>query len=185
MPSTIEYSLGHCRHAHVLVAAGERGICQLRFGAAPRALEAALRATFPEARRAPGHAPVVAWCAEIVAHLDAWDGRGGPPELPLELRGTPFQLRVWDALRAIPPGEVRTYADVAAQVGTPDGARAVANACARNPVPLLVPCHRVVPRAGGIGGYRFGQGIKRWLLQREGAEVASRERTAPALATRP
>jgi len=172
MSSSIQYTFGRCRHAHVLVAAGERGICQLRLGDDRAALEAGLLRTFPGARRAAAQSPVVEWCAAIVARLEAWDGRGGPPDLPLELRGTPFQMRVWEALREIPAGEVRSYAEVAREVGVADGARAVASACARNPVALLVPCHRVVPRSGGIGGYRWGGHIKRWLLAGEGAKVA-------------
>jgi AraC family transcriptional regulator of adaptative response/methylated-DNA-[protein]-cysteine methyltransferase len=174
--STIKYCLAECQHAHVLVAAGERGICQLRLGDDPRALETGLLETFPDARPAAGGAAVRAWCAEIVRHLDAWDGRGAPPALPLELRGTPFQLRVWAALREIPAGSVRTYSEVAAQVGVRDGARAVANVCASNPVAVLVPCHRVVPRSGGVGGYRWGERIKRWLLAGEGAVITARAR---------
>ena len=183
MCTTIRYALGECRyihahaHAHVLVAAGERGICQLRLGEDRAALEAGLRGIFPGARRADPQAPVVAWCAAIVARLEAWDGRGGPPDLPLELRGTPFQLRVWEALREIPVGEVQSYAEVARGLGVAGGARAVAGACARNPVALLVPCHRVVPKSGGVGGYRWGERIKRWLLAGEGALVAPRGRT--------
>ena len=136
MCTTIRYALGQCRHTHVLVAAGERGICLLRLGDDPIALESELCATFPGAQRADTAAPVVAWCAAIVARLEAWDGRGGPPDLPLELRGTPFQLRVWQALREIPAGEVRTYEAVARDLGIADGARAVAGACASNPVAL-------------------------------------------------
>jgi len=172
MCTTIRYAFGECRHAHVLVAAGERGICQLRLGDDLSALEAELRGTFPGARRADPDALVVAWCAAIVARLEAWDGSGGPPDLPLELRGTPFQLRVWETLREIPVGEVRSYAEVAGGLGITDGARAVAGACARNPVALLVPCHRVVPKSGGVGGYRWGERIKRWLLASEGARVS-------------
>ncbi len=168
MCTTIRYALGRCRHAHVLVAAGERGICQLQLGDHHGALETGLRRTFPAARRADPEAPVVAWCTAIVARLEAWEGRGEPPDLPLELRGTPFQLRVWQALREIPVGEVRNYAEVARGLGIADGARAVAGACARNPVALLVPCHRIVPKSGGVGGYRWGEHIKRWLLAGEG-----------------
>ena len=96
-------------------------------------------------------------------------------DLPLDLRGTPFQRLVWHALREIPRGRTETYAEVAARIGHPRAARAVARACAANPVALLVPCHRVVPKAGGrsgppaAGGWRWGGARKRDLLVREGA----------------
>jgi AraC family transcriptional regulator of adaptative response/methylated-DNA-[protein]-cysteine methyltransferase len=89
--------------------------------------------------------------------------------LPLDLRGTPFQRRVWAALREIPPGRTETYGALAARIGQPGAARAVARACAANPVALLVPCHRVVPAGGGTGGWRWGAARKRDLLMREGA----------------
>lgn len=91
------------------------------------------------------------------------------PNLPLDLRGTPFQRAVWAALQRIPPGRTETYAEVAARIGRPRAARAVARACAANPVALLIPCHRVVPVAGGSGGWRWGAARKRALLKREGA----------------
>lgn len=90
-------------------------------------------------------------------------------DLPLDLRGTPFQRAVWAALREIPPGRTATYAEVAARIGRPGAARAVARACAANPAALAVPCHRVVPAAGGTGGWRWGAARKRALLVREGA----------------
>ncbi|MBR0650585.1 methylated-DNA--[protein]-cysteine S-methyltransferase [Roseomonas terrae] len=89
--------------------------------------------------------------------------------LPLDLRGTPFQRRVWAALRDIPPGRTETYGALAARIGHPGAARAVARACAANPVALLVPCHRVVPADGGTGGWRWGAERKRALLMREAA----------------
>jgi len=91
------------------------------------------------------------------------------PELPLDLRGTAFQLKVWQALRDIPPGETRSYGQVAAAVGDPGAARAVARACASNRVAVVVPCHRVVPATGGAGGYRWGAERKRALLETEAA----------------
>ena len=91
------------------------------------------------------------------------------PSIPLDLRGTPFQRAVWTALREIPPGRTATYGEVAIRVGRPGAARAVARACAANPVALLVPCHRVVPAAGGSGGWRWGAARKRALLAAEGA----------------
>ena len=90
-------------------------------------------------------------------------------DLTVDLRGTPFQRAVWAALREIPPGRTATYAEVAAAIGRPGAARAVARACAANPVALAVPCHRVVPASGGTGGWRWGAARKRALLAQEGA----------------
>ena len=89
------------------------------------------------------------------------------PGIPLDLRGTPFQRAVWTALREIPPGRTQTYGQVAARIGRPGAARAVARACAANPGALLVPCHRVVPAAGGSGGWRWGAARKRLLLAQQ------------------
>jgi len=91
------------------------------------------------------------------------------PTLPLDLHGTPFQRAVWAALQDIPPGCTETYGQVAARMGRPGAARAVARACAANPIAVLVPCHRVVPACGGTGGWRWGAARKRALLAREGA----------------
>lgn len=169
MSRTLRYVISPCRLGQMLVAAGERGICHLRFGDDPEALEASFRAVFPGVLRVDEpDDPLTAWSAVLVERLEAWGGRGAPPEIPLDLRaGTAFQRRVWAHLRTIPAGEVSTYAQVARAVGAPRGARAVASACARNPVALLVPCHRVVPGAGGHGGYRWGADRKRRLLESE------------------
>lgn len=170
MPRTIRFTTAPCALGHLLVAAGERGIAHLRFGDDPSALETSFLAAFPEALRAPADDLVCAWARALVTRLEAWDGRGGPPELPLDIGcGTPFQRRVWEHLRVIPVGETRSYGAVAAAIGHPRAARAVARACARNPIAWLVPCHRVVPAGGGPGGYRWGAGRKRALLRRESA----------------
>ena len=123
--------------------------------------------------QAPASDTLRGWGRRIAAQLDEPRPGEGWPALPLALEGTTFQQRVWEALRAIPPGEVRTYAEVARSIGAPRAVRAVASACARNPVALLVPCHRVVA-AGGMGGYggrTDARGIwrKHWLLAHEGA----------------
>ena len=107
---------------------------------------------------------LAAWTAAIVAHLE---GRRPRLELPLDIQATAFQWQVWQALASIPYGETRTYKDVARMIGRPSAVRAVARACATNPVALAIPCHRVVPSAGGEGGYRWGTGRKRKLLGRE------------------
>lgn len=168
MPQTIRYLTAPCALGHVLVAAGERGIAHLRLGATASALETPFLAAFPEARPAAPEDPIHGWTDALMARLEAWDGRGAPPELPLDIgRGTAFQTRVWAYLRTIPAGETRTYGEVARAVGHPRAARAVASACARNPVAWLVPCHRVVPERGGPGGYRWGRERKQALLAHE------------------
>ncbi|MBW2230667.1 MAG: methylated-DNA--[protein]-cysteine S-methyltransferase [Deltaproteobacteria bacterium] len=167
MSRSIRFTTAACELGHVLVAAGERGIGHLRLGDDPAELVRGLRAALPAASPAEPGDPLESWCAEIVRCIDDWGGRGAPPELPLALRGTPFQIRVWDQLQRIPAGEVRTYGELAREVGQPGGARAVASACARNPVAILVPCHRVVPNGGGCGGYRWGRWRKQRLLERE------------------
>lgn len=109
--------------------------------------------------------------AAVVEGLDAYFA-GRPPVLPpLDLRGTPFQLVVWEALRAIPFGEVRTYGEIARQVGLAGAARAVGAANGQNPVAILVPCHRVVAAGGRLGGYAGGLAVKRWLLAHEAAHA--------------
>lgn len=155
---------------HVLVGATERGLCAVLLGDDEEALPADLAAAFPRAALERSPRRLRGACAAVVRHLA--DTRS-PLALPLDLCGTPFQLRVWRALRRIPPGETRTYSEIAAELGEPRAARAVARACARNAVAVLVPCHRVVPKEGGVGGYRWGSRRKRALLARERAARAS------------
>jgi AraC family transcriptional regulator of adaptative response/methylated-DNA-[protein]-cysteine methyltransferase len=112
------------------------------------------------------------WTTEIVAHLEDREPR---LDLPIDVRATAFQWQVWQALAAIPYGETRTYGDIAATIGQPRAVRAVARACATNPVALAIPCHRVVPAAGGTGGYRWGADRKKALLGREGQERQERQ----------
>ena len=174
MADPIRYWTSPCALGQLLLAAGERGVTHLRFGDSADALARAYRTTFPEAALAAEDDPLRAWCACVVERLARWGGRGAPPELPLDLRaGTPFQRRVWEHLRTIPAGETRHYGDVARAIGEPRAVRAVASACARNPVAWLVPCHRVLPKFGGLGGYRWGAGRKRTLLARERPEAAA------------
>jgi AraC family transcriptional regulator of adaptative response/methylated-DNA-[protein]-cysteine methyltransferase len=98
-------------------------------------------------------------------------GDPAPADIPLDITGTAFQRRVWEALRHIPYGEVRTYGEIAIAIGVPKAVRAVGTACGSNPVAIVVPCHRVVPKSGGVGNYGFGPDRKRVLLAREGAAV--------------
>jgi AraC family transcriptional regulator of adaptative response/methylated-DNA-[protein]-cysteine methyltransferase len=138
-------------------------------GDAAAALEAKLRAEFPRAqlqRVDAGRDEFLAPRLQAVAARLA--GRQGG-EVPVDLLGTAFQKKVWDALMKIPPGETRSYAQLATQLGQPTAARAVASACAHNRVAVVVPCHRVVRGDGSPGGYRWGLPLKQRLLRREAA----------------
>lgn len=148
----------------LLVGVTERGICSIALGEDDAALERGLRAEYPRARFQRDEAGLAPWVAEVVAGLD---GARPLEDLPVEIQGTSFQRRVWQALRSIPAGETRSYGAVARAIGAPRAVRAVAGACARNPVPLTVPCHRVIREDGGLGGYRYGTERKRLLLARE------------------
>jgi AraC family transcriptional regulator of adaptative response/methylated-DNA-[protein]-cysteine methyltransferase len=172
--STVETALGTA-----LVAASARGICMVELGAGERALEAKLRAEFPNAELQRVDAGRDAFLAPRVrAVADALAGKKAKVEV--DLLGTAFQKKVWDALMRIPPGETRSYAEVAAQLGAPKAARAVASACAHNRIAVLVPCHRVVRGDGSAGGYRWGLPLKRRLLQREGARLSGDAGAAPS-----
>jgi AraC family transcriptional regulator of adaptative response/methylated-DNA-[protein]-cysteine methyltransferase len=164
--STVDTALGTA-----LVAASARGICMVELGANERSLEAKLRAEFPNADLQRVDAGRDAFLAPRVrAVADALAGKQASVEV--DLLGTAFQKKVWDTLMRIPQGETRSYADIAAQLGAPNAARAVASACARNRIAVLVPCHRVVRGDGSAGGYRWGLPLKRRLLQREGARLS-------------
>lgn len=160
----IAYSVAPCPLGQLLLAATEAGVCAVKLGDSEAALEEALRAEYPAAAIRRDDARLGPWLAAILAHLD-----GARPhlDLPLDVRATAFQERVWQALRAIPYGSTRSYGEVAAAIGMPSAARAVARACAANPVALLIPCHRVIREGGGLGGYRWGIERKRALLEAE------------------
>ena len=160
----IRYAVVASPLGRLLVAATERGVCSVRLGEDDRALEAGLRAEFPEALLAADPEGLGVWAHEIVRHLE---GETPRVDVPLDVRATAFQWRVWSALRAIPMGQTRSYAEVAQAVGAPRGARAVAQACAANPVALVVPCHRVVRGDGAPGGYKWGARRKVVLLEQE------------------
>ncbi len=148
----------------LLIASTERGICSVAMGESDAALERGLAREFPSARIATDSGVLAHSTRAILEHL-----RGQRPrlDLPLDVQATAFQWQVWQALAAIPYGETRSYADVAAAIGRPQAARAVARACATNPVALAIPCHRVVPSGGGVGGYRWGAARKTRLLANE------------------
>jgi AraC family transcriptional regulator of adaptative response/methylated-DNA-[protein]-cysteine methyltransferase len=157
---------------HLLVAGAARGVCAVYLGTDDSALERDLRAEFPRAHVERDDVGVRRWLRAVARQLQG----GAPADLPLDLRGTAFQLRVWQALRAIPFGQTRSYGAVAAAVGAPRAARAVASACASNRLALLVPCHRVVRGGGDPGGYRWGARRKRRLLEAERSRARRRAR---------
>jgi len=160
----IEFTTVDSPFGRMLVAATGRGVCAVSFGDDDAALERALRAEYPAAEIRPGGERVAAWVGQILAHLD---GKRPHLDLPLDLQATAFQLRVWEELRRIPYGATRSYGEVAAALGRPSATRAVARACATNPVAVVTPCHRVVRGDGASGGYRWGVERKRELLARE------------------
>ena len=167
---TIRFAIGQCSLGAILVAATARGICAILIGDAPAPLLDDLQARFPQAALEGADAAFGQTVAQVVALVEA--PRIGF-ELPLDVRGTAFQQRVWQALRSIPAGRTVSYAELAAIVGVAGGARAVAGACAANPVAVAIPCHRVVRTGGALSGYRWGIERKRTLLEREQGQVAS------------
>lgn len=161
----IRYTTLASAFGRLLLAVTERGVCAVSLGDADRALVAELEAEFPNAAVIErDDAALRAWAEPIIRYLD---GVHVHPAVPLDCQGTDFQRRVWKVLQEIPYGETRSYGEVAAMIGQPSAARAVAQACANNKVALVVPCHRVVRGDGSLGGYRWGVDRKRRLLARE------------------
>lgn len=161
---TLRFAVGPCALGHVLVASSDSGIAAILLGDDPAALLGELQDRFRAATLVGGDAGYEATVARVIGLVDA---PATGLDLPLDVRGTVFQQRVWQALRAIPPGETATYADIAANIGAPRAIRAVATACAANAHAVAIPCHRVVRRDGALAGYRWGIGRKRDLLARE------------------
>jgi AraC family transcriptional regulator of adaptative response/methylated-DNA-[protein]-cysteine methyltransferase len=162
--ATIAYTLIDSPLGRMLVAATERGICRITLGESDDEIESRLRTEFHAAAIARDDERLAPVVADVLRQID-----GEPPhgDLPVDMRGTAFQLRVWQELRRIPLGETRSYGEIAAAVGVPGGARAVGQACGNNPVAIVVPCHRVVAAGGGLGGYAWGLAAKRLLLDNE------------------
>ena len=152
----------------LMVGATDRGVCFVQFGASDAALLDTLAREFPDAEiqrlRKPYGRQFTAWMEAVLAHLKRMPDRR---DVPLDVRATAFQVQVWRYLQAVPSGQVRSYAEVARELGRPAAARAVARACATTPVALLSPCHRVIRGDGGLGGYRWGLERKRTLLRNE------------------
>lgn len=150
----------------VLVAASARGLAAILLGNTDEALIRDLRRRFPAATLCTGDREIARWAARVVAFIEA-PQRG--LDLPLDPTGTDFERRVWQALGAIPPGAVASYGEIAARIGAPGAARAVARACAANPLAVAIPCHRIRRADGAPGGYRWGLARKAALLAREAA----------------
>jgi AraC family transcriptional regulator of adaptative response/methylated-DNA-[protein]-cysteine methyltransferase len=160
---SIGYSIVQCALGRLLVAATERGVCAVSLGDSDAVLEAALRSEYPNAQvyrdESRGR-----WVSDLLGHLD---GHRATLNLPVDLQATAFQRRVWEELRRIPYGSTRSYSEVARAIGRPKAVRAVARACATNPVSVIIPCHRVVREDGSLGGYRWGLKRKQALLEKE------------------
>ena len=160
----VQYAVHACSLGQVIVAATARGVCAIELGDGEPALVERLRGRFPRARLSAGDARFRAWVASVLAYIEH---PRGLLDLPLDVQGTVFQRQVWETLRTIPSGSTVSYAQLAAAIGRPTAARAVAQACASNPLAVAVPCHRVVRGNGDMAGYRWGVGRKAELLRRE------------------
>ena len=162
----IGYTVTKSPLGKVLVGATERGVSAVYLGDAENTLVAELREEYPRAEIAPATDADQKWVKEIVQRID---GKQPRLELPLDLQATAFQRRVWQELQSIPRGKTRTYSQVARALGKPKAIRAVARACATNPVSIVVPCHRVIREDGALAGYRWGLSRKQQLLEKERA----------------
>lgn len=160
----IRFAVGQCTLGAILVARSDRGVCAIFMGDDPDALARELQDRFPRANLIGGDMEFERLVAQVVGFVEA---PGTGLNLPLDVRGTAFQKRVWQALRRIPAGKTVSYAELAKRIGAPKSVRAVAGACAANPVALAIPCHRVVRNDGGLSGYRWGVERKRALIERE------------------
>lgn len=160
----IRFAIGECSLGAILVAQSDRGVCAISMGDDPDALARDLQDRFPRANLVGGNAEFEQLVAKVVGFIEA-PGLG--LDLPLDVRGTAFQQRVWQALREIPAGETASYAAIANRIGAPKAVRAVAQACAANALAVAIPCHRVVRNDGALSGYRWGVERKRALLDRE------------------
>ncbi|MGH8158137.1 MAG: bifunctional DNA-binding transcriptional regulator/O6-methylguanine-DNA methyltransferase Ada [Rhodanobacter sp.] len=160
----IHFAIGECSLGAILVAQSQRGVCAILLGDDPDALARDLQDRFPKANLIGGDRAFEQLVAQVVGFVEA------PAiglDLPLDVRGTAFQQRVWQALRGIPVGTTASYSEIAARIGSPRSVRAVAQACAANTLAVAIPCHRVVRNDGGLSGYRWGVQRKRALLDRE------------------
>lgn len=161
---SIRFAVGDCSLGSILVAATERGVCAIELGDDPEALLRDFQDRFRRAELVGGDAQFERLVARVVGCVEA---PAGNLDLPLDVRGTAFQHRVWTALLEVPVGSTVSYTRIAERIGAPRAVRAVARACATNPVAVAIPCHRVVRGDGSLAGYRWGIQRKRALLDRE------------------
>jgi AraC family transcriptional regulator of adaptative response/methylated-DNA-[protein]-cysteine methyltransferase len=162
--ASIRYACADSPLGRMLVAATERGICSIQFGRTDAELLEGLKREFPFASRKADEGRLEPWIGALLAHMR---GKDLDSSLPLDIRATAFQRRVWTYLQSIPFGETKSYQQVAKAIGRPKACRAVARACATNPVAVAIPCHRVVREDGSMGGYRWGIERKKALLEME------------------
>jgi AraC family transcriptional regulator of adaptative response/methylated-DNA-[protein]-cysteine methyltransferase len=160
--ATIYYSIAPSELGLLLTAATERGLCSVRFGDNEQKLVAELTKEFPEAELINDKKSK--WTNVV---NDTIHGAKKKDQLPLDIQASAFEWKVWSYLRSLPAGVTNTYGEVAKAIGQPTASRAVARACAANPVAVVIPCHRVVPAAGGVGGYRWGSKRKAQILKME------------------
>ncbi|GAB4564605.1 MAG: bifunctional DNA-binding transcriptional regulator/O6-methylguanine-DNA methyltransferase Ada [Haliangiales bacterium] len=165
--TSIWFAVGESALGSVLVAATRDGVCSIALGDSPAPLVQALEEQFPNAQLIGADEQFEQLVAAVVGFVEA--PAGDAPHLPLDIRGTAFQCRVWRALAEVPPGTTVSYSQLAEKIGAPSAARAVAHACAANKLAVAIPCHRVVRRDGSLSGYRWGVERKQALLQREGS----------------
>jgi AraC family transcriptional regulator of adaptative response/methylated-DNA-[protein]-cysteine methyltransferase len=168
----IRFAVGECSLGAILVAQSGLGVCAILIGDDPDALARDLQDRFPRATLLGGEADFEQLVAKVVGFVDA---PGIGLDLPLDIRGTAFQQRVWQALREIPPGQTASYTEIANRIGAPGAVRAVAGACAANPLAVAIPCHRVVRNDGALAGYRWGVERKHALLEAEAQALPQTE----------
>ena len=161
---SIAYTTFHSPLGCILLASTGRGLCSVKIGDTPEALVKTLAAEFSEADLRQDGKALKTEKDQVLAFLSS---DATLAKLPLDIRGTVFQQRVWSALRQIPRGETRTYKDIASAIGAPKAVRAVGSACGANPVALVIPCHRALRTDGGLGGYAWGLERKQKLLKIE------------------
>ncbi|RZS78907.1 methylated-DNA--[protein]-cysteine S-methyltransferase [Pigmentiphaga kullae] len=166
----IRFAVGQAALGEVLVARSRRGICAIFLGEEARALSDQLTAAFPNIELQPDQASLRHELGQIIGFIDQDASQG---VINLDIGGTAFQQKVWQVLCGIPAGKIRSYSDVARDLGVPEAVRAVAGACAANVLAIAIPCHRVVRRDGSISGYRWGVERKRTLLTKEAGKVAA------------
>ena len=162
--TAIHFAIGECSLGSILVAKSERGVCAVLLGDDPALLARELQDRFPKADLIGGESGYEDLVAKVIGLIER------PAlglDLPLDIRGTAFQQRVWNALQQIPVGSTASYTEIAKRIGMPKAIRAVAQACGANPLAVAIPCHRVIRTDGGLSGYRWGVERKRALLDRE------------------